>query len=258
LSLLLACHLFALILGNVPDPTSVRKPQPRSNPPNVVTRLFDRVAAALAPIHVSLWSHTRSAGRLARAYLSMTGLGQSWNMFSNPPRSDEYLRVRYYVGSGTTDVPRWMATELIMPTGREGEPRLLRAFWDSYRDKAFANALERFERDRPLSLIAPNTPWRSLPDALAPITRYFGRRFAARSLHPDERLVRIEAWYGRALNPEPGVPADAAARGERMAVLLAYYDGPVENRFKLPPYPPYYAVEEEADIHWLLEYFEQP
>ena len=146
-------------------------------------------------------------------------------MFSNPPRYDEYLRVRYYIGREKGSRPTRMATELVMPAGREDQLRLFRAYRHSYEDKAYSIALERFYANRPAHLIAPNTRSQDLPDDLAPIGRYYARRFAARALTARERILRVEVWRGSALTPPPGQAADKAARLARQAALLEYLPG---------------------------------
>jgi hypothetical protein len=65
-------------------------------------------------------------------------------------------------------------------------------------------------------------------------------------------------WVGTAPNKRPGEPVDAVGAARRQAALLEYLDGPVEDRIVVPPYPPYHGGEREADIGWVLEYFEEP
>jgi hypothetical protein len=194
-------------------------------------------------------------------YLAATGLGQNWKMFSSPPLVHQYMRVRYYVGprgasGGGAAGAVWQATELIQPAHREDRIRLLQSYRDSFRDKAMAIALSRFRRNRDADLIRPDTTSAELPNDLAPIARYFARGFERRNLRPDERVVRAEIWYGEAPMPPPGSDFDSARTEARWAVLRTYYQGPVENHFGRPVYPVYHNVENEADIAWVLEYFE--
>lgn len=199
-----------------------------------------------------------SAPRLGpvRAYLSVTGLAQEWAMFSNPPREDRYWRVRYYIQP--TEGRRWIATELIGPAHREDQVRLARSFRASYQDKALELAFEQFVRRRQPGAIRPDTAPGELPDALAPIGRYFARRFAAANLSgTGGRIVRTEVWVGSAANKPVGSPVEQQGLLERRVALLEYADGPIANRRRVPPYPPYHGVEQEADIEWVLEYFEE-
>jgi hypothetical protein len=256
LSLFLAWHLLAIALGALPDPNVLTKVEPRTVPVSGLTRALDAVAARFAVVPSTLWYVTAPVRYVAGHYLRVTGVGQKWMMFANPPRYDEYMRVRYYVAGEEAPQPRWMATELIMPTGREDGLRLFRSFRDSYQDKAYATALERFYAKRGAALMEPNTPSEALPDDLAPVSRYFARRFA-RALPPGERVVRTELWYGRAWNRAPGASIDPEAYAERRAALLEYYDGPIENRFRLEPYPQYHTMEAQGDLQWVLDYFEE-
>ena len=67
-----------------------------------------------------------------------------------------------------------------------------------------------------------------------------------------------ELWIGTVPNKPIGEPANGTAVLQRRAALLGYSEGPVEERLKVRPYPPYHGVEREGDIDWVLEYYEQP
>ena len=249
-------HLLAITIGALPNPAALPSRVPRGAVAPVTTRVLDTLAAWYRPVVWGLWRVTAPLRPVTDAYLTLTGLGQRWNMFSNPPTYDEYLRVRYYVEPAGGAAP-WIATELLMPTEPEYEPRLAGAFRDSYRDKAFAIALNTFLDRRDRRLVAPDTRPGELPDALAPVARYFTHRFADRSLRPDERVVRAEVWYGTVANAPPGESIHLDALARRRTILERYYEGPVEERRLVPPYPPYHAREREADIAWILQYFEE-
>ena len=195
-------------------------------------------------------------GSPVRTYISMTSLAQQWAMFSDPPRVDTYWRVRHYIQPANGRL--WTATELVGPAHREDRVRLARSFRDSFQDKALELAYEGFLKRRRLSALAPGARPRDLPDDLAPIGRWFARRFARkRPLEAEERIVRTEVWVGTADNKAFGGPIDWQALVNRRVALLEYADGPVEDRLRVPPYPPYHGVEEEAGIRWMLEYFEE-
>jgi len=217
----------------------------------------DGAAAVISGAASGLASLARFAiGQPAQAYVSVTGLAQRWAMFSNPPQFDSYWRVRYYIQP--VSGPVWMATELIGPAHREDQVRLVRAFRDSYQDKALEIAYEAFSKRLKPNLVKPGTQPKELPDDLAPIGRYFARRFAATRLGGrKERIVRTEVWMGRVDGKPLGSPADRQAASVRRAALLEYVDGPVEDRLRVRPYAPYHAVQEESGISWLLEYFEE-
>ena len=127
---------------------------------------------------VDAFRATGPLGAPLREYLSLTGLGQQWRMFSSPPKVDQYVRVRYYVASGDPGTPGrslWIATELVMPAHREDRIRLLQSFRDSNRDKAVAIALDNFYRHRKQGLVRPDTTSAALPDDLAPVAGTLAR-----------------------------------------------------------------------------------
>jgi hypothetical protein len=177
-------------------------------------------------------------------------------MFSNPPQWDEYLRTRYYIKPATGRL--YTATELVWPALREDRVRLVESYRASYQDKAIAIALASFYGHRKAALIQPDTRSDQLPDDLAPIGRYFARKYVASELKGSgARIVRTEVWVGRAATAPLGQPRDDEALRSRRAALEAYYEGPVEERLNVRPYPPYHGGETEAEIQWLLEYFEE-
>ena len=255
-------HLTAIVLGAIPSSSRLSNFPDRNTPGalgpvvDMVTLGLDRVTrAAFVLPRAFLWL-SRPIQPLARWYLRLTGLGQSWAMFSNPPQYDEYVRTRYYVQPSNGRA--YTVTELVSPALREDRIRLVESYRASYQDKAMAIALSAFYSNRKKALIAPETRPEQLPDDLAPIGRFFARKYAAHALDASgARIVRTEVWVGRAATPGLGMPYDDASRRERLAALQTYYDGPVEERFRVPPYPPYHGGENEADIVWVLEYFEE-
>jgi hypothetical protein len=261
LSALLAWHLVAITLGSLASPGSVPPVGPVRHPTDnllsaALTPPLDTLANWVNPLPTTL---TRAAGPvrgLAAKYIALTGVSQSWKMFSNPPVVDQYLRVRYYVGSGSNGRPAWAATELVLPAHREDQVRVVAGYWDAYRDKAMTSALARFHEARTNALLRPDTTSAELPDHIAPIGRYFKRRFEREWLKPDERVLRTEIWYGFATMPGPGQTRSPKQVEDRQAILRAYYGGPVEDHLVAPAYPPYHVAETEADITWVLEYFE--
>lgn len=133
---------------------------------------------------------------------------------------------------------------------------MFRGYWDAFRDKAMTSALARFHEERGRDLIRPDTTSAELPDHLAPVLRYFARRFERVALRPDERILRGEVWYGTAPMPAAGETVEPGRVEERHNALRQYFQGPVENHFGRPVYPVYHAGQREADIEWVLEYFE--
>jgi hypothetical protein len=262
IAIFLAWHLFAIAVAALPPPDRLSQPtqrDPSASPGPVfyrITLALDAAARAVEIVESGLWRLTRPVHPAINYYLGLTGLSQNWAMFANPPTTAQYLRVRYYVeprGGGRA----WVATELVWPSNREDRVRTFQSFRDSYRDKALAVASGRFYDRRKPAMITPGARPEELPDDLAPVARYFSRAFARTHLDDTEEIVRTEVWFGNAPIPPLGTQLDEADRRERALALQAYYDGPVEQRLTVPAYPPYHAGEREADIEWLLEYFEE-
>jgi len=261
LSLFFVWHVTAIGLGSLESPGVVLPVGSPRHPENdrlaaALTPRLDRFAAVVQRLPRLILRVARPLQPFYGRYLQITGVSQSWKMFSNPPEVHQYLRVRYYIGPMDDPEPVWTATELVLPTQREDQVRLLSAYWASSRDKAFTSALQRFHQNRDNRLLKPDTRSTELPDDLAPVARYFARRFQRVALRKDERILRSEVWYGIAPMPGPGMEIDRLRADARLEILREYYQGPVENHLGRPDYPPYHAVQEEADITWFLEYFE--
>ena len=118
-----------------------------------------------------------------------------------------------------------------------------------------AIALQDFRVHRGKRKLRPDTTPSELPDDLAPIGRYFARRFAIARLLPSEEIVRTEFWHGIAPIPPPS-QRDRQNREAHLDVLQKYFDGPVEIHGRLPDYPPYHGGERVEGIDWVLEYYE--
>ena len=263
IAIFLGWHLFAISIAALPPPNRLshfppRDPSDSLNPLYYgVTVALDTAARGTEVVERAVWRSTRPLHRAISYYLRLTGLGQTWSMFANPPTVAQYMRIRYYVQPERGRL--WAATELVLPTNREDRVRAVQSFRDSYRDKALAVALGRFYERRKADLIKPDTRSEQLPQDLAPVARYFAKRFTLRHLAgAGERVIRTEVWVGTAPIPKLGTAADTEMRLERAVVLQTYYDGPIEQRLNVPAYPPYHAGEREADISWALEYYEEP
>lgn len=257
----LAWHLFAIFVAALPAESrrtqfSERDPASALNPVFYrITLALDAVARAADMVESGILRATRPVRRVIGSYVRITGLSQTWSMFANAPTFAQYLRVRYYVESPAHR--QWMATELVLPSHREDGVRTFQSFRDSYRDKALGIAIGRFYSHRKTNMIDPGTRPEQLPTDLAPVARYFSREFSRAHLAPGERVRRVEVWVGTAPIPPVGTAADPDARLERAVALSTYYEGPIEQRINVPPDPPYHGGEREADITWLLEYFEE-
>ena len=255
-SAFIAWHLVSIGLSSLPTASWLERADQPAGPFPRVARSADVISGGVATSAAALRQTAMwGLGKPVRSYVTLTGLGQHWSMFWNPPQYDRYWRARYYVER--PGGRPWTATELIGPAHREDRVRLFKSYRDSYRDKAFEIALEEFFKRRKPGAIAPGTRPQELPDDLAPIARFFGRRFAS-GLTEAERIVRTELWVGTVGNKPIGQPVNGAAVLQRRAALLGYAEGPVEERLAVRPYPPYHGVDREGDIDWVLEYYEQP
>jgi len=220
----------------------------------VLTPRLDSAARLLSRAHHFCWRATAPLQSFASWYTGLTGLGQRWRMFMNPPTYDEYLQARYYVGAGDSTRPQWVAMEVIYPTHREDTVRLFQSFRDSYTDKAIAIALADHLNIRQAKGATAGAGAADQPNALSPIARHFARRFAARHLLRDERVVRTELWRARPPNRRPGTAVEPQKLEARRAMLRRYYAGPVEDRRFLPGFPSDRAVQREGDLAWVMEY----
>lgn len=262
ISVFLLWHLTALVITAVPAPNRLPAQSPVdqvvANP--VAGRfapVLSRAAGWLPGVSSLIRRFVGPIERPASIYMTALGLAQDWRMFSNPPLTDEYMRLRYYVGTGRSTNASWSALELVEPAQREDQVRLLQSYRDSYLDKALAVALQNFQEHARQRSVGTHAHPPHPPDDLTPIARYFARRFARSNLVAGERVVRTEVWYGWAPNPPPGKELSPEERGLRLAVLRDYYAGPVQERGAISAYPSFGATEHEADITWVLAYTEQ-
>ena len=270
LSCFIAWHLIALTVRALPSPELLPETQGNSGsapavPPTehrdgALTQGLDAAAATLRPIALGLERLARPIAWPADAYMKAIGFAQTWRMFSIPPTVAQYVRLRYYVAGqrSVSGGAEWSASELIVPALPENRVRLARSYLDSSRDKAVMVALENFHKGRRSVRLRPDIRPDELPDYVAPVVRFFSRRFEQERLRPDERVVRVEFWYGVAPIAAPGSPDETSLRSGRAPFLQPYYDGVVESRLAITRFPPYLSREQEGDITWVLDYFEHP
>ena len=227
-------HLTSITIASLPTaPWVARVGSPTLFP--ALTRTADQVAGGVTPVVAAVRrAATWVVGKPVGWYIDLTGLGQYWAMFSNPPQYDRYWRVRYYI-TGPNE-RTWMATELIGPSHREDRIRLLQSYRDSYRDKAFEIAFDGFVKRRKPGVVGPGTLTEELPDDLAPIARFFARRFAA-TLPEGERIIRTEVWVGTVGNKPIGEPVNASVAVERRAVSARLHRGPDRRAPHRPALP---------------------
>lgn len=177
-------------------------------------------------------------------------------MFVPPSRTDEYVRLRYYVGSTaphSSGAPTWTASEIVLPAHPFSEVRGIAAFRDRRRDKAVDTMADLYrQRMRTRQKAGPA----GFSAELQPAARYFSRQFAKRRLQAGERIVRVEVWLGRSPSPPHGRSDNPDLKARREQVLDGYYRGGVESQLGNVRYSPYGAAEQEADITWTLMFFE--
>ena len=261
ISCCLAWHLLAVAAVILPTVTADSAPQPSQ-------RRADRVAAAVAPVldHAAagVWQVARATTvvtapvrRATRDYARGLGFVRHWRMFVPPSLNDEYVRLRYYVGStaahSSGGAPTWVASEIVLPAHPFGKVRGIAAFRDRRRDKAVDEMADRYRQRMRTRQHAKQ----GLSDELRPAVRYFSRQFAKGRLQAGERIVRVEVWLGRAPSPPPGMSDNPDLKARREQVLDGYYRrGGVESQLGTVRYSPYGAAEQEADITWTLMFFQ--
>ena len=269
LSAFLVCYVASLVLNSLPTPADLLEIRSRDSAPpapHPLAQAVDALAFQTMALHRSVWQVVEPLATAAATTTGMTGVPQRWNMFTNPPRGNEYLRLRYYVTP--SDRPAWTAVELVFPANREDRVQLFDGFTRSFLNKALAKATdgylvarERLIRERGFNRDADREALlaaisRHPPGSYVPVVRYFSRRFAAVNVPADARLTRVEVWYGFAPLAPAGQRVSTAQLLDRHTVLDRYYGGP-RREPTIGAYPPYGAVEREADIAWNLFYTEE-
>jgi hypothetical protein len=258
LSLFLVCHLSLIGLASLPPEvrqSSTGAPRYSIDDPiaSVLTPVVDKSANVVASLTSNSRAIIRRARRLSARYVSATGLGQTWNMFSRPWTENRYARLRYYVApsqatKGRQARPAWMATEMVFPALQTDDRRhFLRSFRAFPRDKAFFSSMET-------SLSRSSRT--EFPADLAPVVRYFGDRFRRGHLVDGEHIVRTEVWLGASPIRARGLHGDPQAHDARQRALTESYARVVEQ-VAGPGYPALHAIEMQEDIVWRLEFFEQ-
>lgn len=247
-------HLTAITVESIPPPSEDREAIstegiPQIWPAATLGPMLDTADSVWEAGVRRLWNVTGPIRRLTRAYTRTIGLEQRWNMFSEPPESDQYVHMRYYVRTATEDSLR-VDRELIFPARREDRFRPFNASY--YKEKAVRNARQRFFR-----ALGSTNPSRlaDLPRDLAPIVRYYTDR-RRRTVPPGDTIVRAELWVGSAPVEPPG-GGQAPLQMERLDVLRDYYDG--SSSFWVPAgtRPRVGSSSREADITWTFLFVEQ-
>ncbi len=217
-----------------------------------VAPVLDRVEGPVRWLDRAVWRATRWIDRPVRTYLRGTRQFQRWTMFTHPLRTHEYLHVRYYVASPSSQQLR-VHRELIYPSHTVGI-RLFRSFADSFRDKALMLTLDGYSRrlKREQAKYGADRGAEEAQAELFPIIKPFARRQSDRILGPGERLVRAELWKGVAPMPGPQqvLPADVYdARQEAIKEYDAVTDLSYVGTNELAPLR---AGMIDRDIYWTL------
>jgi hypothetical protein len=208
ISCLLVAHLVAIFIGAIPglddfatDPV-IRGEAELVTP---VTSALDAAAVKVVWLHRAAWGATQPLRRLISPYLRITSQHQTWNMFSNPNRFYQELRIGYHLtaadGTSRTEFQH------VFPAGPP-ELKLFAAYFDSFTDKALAAGIENYRR---LFRLANASGEPVSPEAVArtlrPFTRYYGQQRIAAGLPPGTRLTAVEFWSGTTpMPPPPSIP----------------------------------------------------
>jgi hypothetical protein len=146
ISCLIVAHLVAIFLGAIPglddfgaDPV-VRGPSEHVTP---VTAAFDAAAARIVWLHRVTWALTAPLRPIVNQYLRLTSQFQVWNMFCNPAQSQRQVRIGYRLIAA--DGARHTEFQQVFPAGPP-ELKLVRAYFDSFTDKALAAGVENYRR----------------------------------------------------------------------------------------------------------------
>src|SRR6185436_7289937 len=98
LSLFFVWHVTAIGLGSLASPGAVLPVDPPRYPQDnrlaaTLTPALDIAAAKISTLPKALLRRTAPLQPFVNSYLRITGVSQSWKMFSNPPETHQYLRV---------------------------------------------------------------------------------------------------------------------------------------------------------------------
>ena len=74
----------------------------------------------------------------------------------------------------------------------------------------------------------------------------------------DERVARVELWYGAAPTPPRGQVTAADVVEARLKAIEPFHDGPALVASSAPAIRPRGATEQEADLVWTLLYVDEP
>jgi hypothetical protein len=205
ISCLLVAHLLAVFVAAVPGLSDFGEDEVArlaGEPVSPVAAGLDAAAVRLVWLHRVVYAATSPLRPILMSYVRLTGQFQRWNMFCNPARVAQFARIGYriraYDGTITTEY------ESIFPAGPPGVVKLVSAYFDSFMDKALANAGENYRSSSKVARASGQAvPTDQMVTALMPYTRYFGRRRERAGLPTGAQLAAVEFWWGTTPAPAP-------------------------------------------------------
>jgi hypothetical protein len=275
-SALAAFHLVSITTAAIIRDPQDAQPAHRNDQggglPTMLTSGLSAIAEGIASANAELWRRSNGLRQITTPYIRTLTLDQRWNMFSRSSQAEEYVRISFGLMPGVPAPDGREAArvvhELVYPTWRADRIRALRAYRDSYRDKAIEQVVFGFvEKNGPQLLReltqrrrlgfrdAPDLQHRldALSEDFGALTRYYRAQYGRHFLQPEETIGRTEVWFGVAPIAPPGEPA-GLDRQARDRALAAYFDGPVAT---VRAEQPSLGTEERgAGVIWTLYYVE--
>lgn len=240
-----AWHVFAITVGALPpacapgpdgsdeaDPETAQVLIGSTGTAAAALRTCRAVVAGARPV-------LRPVERVTGRYLRAVGLRQQWDMFSRPPRRNDFVQLRHYVQADDPLGSLQIVRESIYPASADG---LRLPAGRYFEEKAIRNARQRMLRHiRERSAIRTRA---DLPNDLQPLLRYYASRFRAR-LAGDRQLVKTEIWLGAAAIAGPGAAAPAPVPADLTA-------GGAPDARDVASGPPVGTREQEGERRWTL------
>jgi hypothetical protein len=247
LSAFIAFHVTALALASLPlgYPSGRFIPSPADASLGATRRVLDGAAAIAYRIERAMLSVSAPLRPITRQYIAI-GLGQRWNMFSNPATAYHYLRIDHYVAGNGIAQGR-VYRELVFPADDETRVRLGHRF----RDKAIFSTIEAYFTA--LEFVTDTSAEAAIPETFAPVARHFARAFRQRT-EGIEGPRQTEVWLGLAPMAAPGSHTDAGNIAERVAALARYRRSPSESEPATLVPRRLGTRESDGDLMWTLVY----
>jgi hypothetical protein len=223
-TLVLLWHVVAMVAGAIPSLDDFGTDQTANRPPGTtirsrLTSLLDQVGEQAIRGHRMVVASLGPVRNASRAYLDLIDQSSKWNMFSRPAAQNEFVRIDYVIRG--RDGLSQVESELVYPAAAPGEWRIVRAYFSSFFDKAFANGAEIYlRRAQNAERIGVAPPQAAMADDLRPFLAYYGNRHR-RTLPSSSVLERAEYWRGWAPVPRPGMEYAPGVLDSRLGQLKA-------------------------------------